>query len=912
MSLKMLPKFRGKIVTVKQASPGEGNAINLESIAIESLRNTAAIIQDILHRQPVITVRSMMDQLSLGDKDIVEKALPLCGYMFKNGPWQKALVKFGFDPRTSAEFRHFQTVTFDINMDPVLRPKVSHKDGFFWNGTMAKLEVIMRHKLVCIRDGGTPDDADYDCLLSFPDIYKPPPGRDYICYGREFGTSYTAKQAYMRGKMVDRARRSLGSARELSSDSSTSHKPFTKGQQTILESVGNKQIASRLYKRELTIFSKEQRLGAIEFYRTHVHVNPFTGEERDISTSSAAELLHINHSTLQRWINEEAKITAMKQGSSRDDGERYLAVPLSERFKNGVYPFLRLTLAQLSAMKYIQGEDYYKLHPIIHPVPFIGIEGGRRGRIKNFAGAYKFLNRPEATLHPGHPREPDPETIEFSTLHSQPQSLHDQSKPIPKVQEVSAQLYRLAPDYSLRQPGLEACTPCYHELRVCVQLICESLVASNTQIDEAIPVRIGFDYNQPFNGAPQHWAISLSLKTKAQTLLPLSLCLRGSVKQETVPDTLLLQGWTIDHEILKCEARKRQRKEERELNPILYVEDVEMLFSKSDSWRPRRFAPTWTLYSTILHSSYRSGDTVTPIHGRYTDIGLLVRAVIAKSPPVSFSVPAVQPFQLLSLDDISFAPQGYENILSELTNHLEITDSLPSNGLSLEFIEETLKQAPKSTSQRDYRKKLQLKLMYDQPENNWIIDFEYASMPKRYSPVPLQLAIRQLDGKLVFSCNINYNLSMEKFIEMTSSYASDKNGMMGTLFLRCYDDVRTNGKTPLQAREQILKVCDYSPERINILSWYSMQDMQCFLRILSKGNELMQDKISHQGHKNFQTVKVGPLCGKLFPGLLSTRLQSVYEHLNEAKSGSSPGDYHTASYDTEVMAAIINHLVKLA
>lgn len=62
----------------------------------------------------------------------------------------------------------------------------------------------------------------------------------------------------------------------------------------------------------------------------------------------------------------------------------------------------------------------------------------------------------------------------------------------------------------------------------------------------------------------------------------------------------------------------------------------------------------------------------------------------------------------------------------------------------------------------------QLKVLYGRPEKTWILDFEYISMPKRYSPIPLQLAIRQLDGKLIYQRNIDYGLSMMEFMYTTS------------------------------------------------------------------------------------------------------------------------------------------------
>ncbi|KAB8247557.1 hypothetical protein BDV35DRAFT_190900 [Aspergillus flavus] len=80
---------------------------------------------------------------------------------------------------------------------------------------------------------------------------------------------------------------------------------------------------------------------------------------------------------------------------------------MSERFTSGYYLFLRLTLKQLSNKKYIKEENLKKLHPITHPVLFIGPkEGGRKCRLQSFADAYRYLGHAEDILHPGHPREP--------------------------------------------------------------------------------------------------------------------------------------------------------------------------------------------------------------------------------------------------------------------------------------------------------------------------------------------------------------------------------------------------------------------------------------------------------------------------------------------------------------------------
>lgn len=130
------------------------------------------------------------------------------------------------------------------------------------------------------------------------------------------------------------------------------------------------------------------------------------------------------------------------------------------------------------------------MHPITHPVPFVGIEGGRRGKIESFADAYKFLGHAEDTLHPGHPREPSLDSEILSR-----QSIIEAAAPCLEgslgsntgvkrltVQNVNSLLYHLAPRYTLRQPGLTRCTPCYKELGACVSLICENLLAASDKV----------------------------------------------------------------------------------------------------------------------------------------------------------------------------------------------------------------------------------------------------------------------------------------------------------------------------------------------------------------------------------------------------------------------------------------------
>ena len=46
-----------------------------------------------------------------------------------------------------------------------------------------------------------------------------------------------------------------------------------------------------------------------------------------------------------------------------------------------------------------------------HPVPFIGIESGKKGRLHTLEDAYKYLGIEQELSHPGHPAEPESPTV---------------------------------------------------------------------------------------------------------------------------------------------------------------------------------------------------------------------------------------------------------------------------------------------------------------------------------------------------------------------------------------------------------------------------------------------------------------------------------------------------------------------
>ncbi|KAE8364939.1 hypothetical protein BDV27DRAFT_144904 [Aspergillus caelatus] len=137
---------------------------------------------------------------------------------------------------------------------------------------------------------------------------------------------------------------------------------------------------------------------------------------------------------------------------------------------------------------------------------------------------------------------------------------------------------------------------------------------------------------------------------------------------------------------------------------------------------------------------------------------------------------------------------------------------------------------------------------------------ELTLLKKAKSPIPLQVSIRQMDGETLLSTNINYGISLSETIEAATPYTGAN---MGPFLVRLYESYRTNGMKPSQIRGYILKL-GYSPDKVNIFSWYSAQDMQCFQRILTGMDEVIVERRSHLPCKNFNTINIAALMSEAF------------------------------------------------
>lgn len=188
----------------------------------------------------------------------------------------------------------------------------------------------------------------------------------------------------------------------------------------------------------------------------------------------------------------------------------------------------------------------------------------------------------------------------------------------------------------------------------------------------AVPVRIEFDYDYPTTGVTQHCAVLVDFLCGKQVLLPVALQLTDGFVNDHRTDTLYLQGWTYDHKTATGRggrdnrgrailAMKRFYQDSRQIfdkfenNPVLHIADVEMLFHPTeDTWRPRRYVTTWSLFTTIMHFHRNHKRTMTPLYGRYTDLRLLIQKVYEKCPRATIAPnQSKEPFGVLRLSSFT-------------------------------------------------------------------------------------------------------------------------------------------------------------------------------------------------------------------------------------------------------------------
>lgn len=187
-----------------------------------------------LEERPIWTRRAITNRVSAHPGIyLIKPAIQYVGYQFRGGPWRDAIIKYGVDPRTDSKYRFYQTLFFKIydeqekvpgqpwldirseytrrinnsNLphdthifdgkklsldgkvwqvcdctDPLIQQLASTKhlrdkcdvniDGWYYNGTWAKIKAVMRAKITLIRAGKTVPDEVFKDSIAVPDEVK--------------------------------------------------------------------------------------------------------------------------------------------------------------------------------------------------------------------------------------------------------------------------------------------------------------------------------------------------------------------------------------------------------------------------------------------------------------------------------------------------------------------------------------------------------------------------------------------------------------------------------------------------------------------------------------------------------------------------------------------------------------------
>ncbi|KAJ5398504.1 hypothetical protein N7465_008993 [Penicillium sp. CMV-2018d] len=96
--------------------PSEPRADMLPISALDAgMLRTIATLNALYEKQPAWTRRGLRNNLKTDEDRLnLRHAIPYVGYIFRSGPWRDAIIKLGLDPRTSPEYRHYQTFMFRL------------------------------------------------------------------------------------------------------------------------------------------------------------------------------------------------------------------------------------------------------------------------------------------------------------------------------------------------------------------------------------------------------------------------------------------------------------------------------------------------------------------------------------------------------------------------------------------------------------------------------------------------------------------------------------------------------------------------------------------------------------------------------------------------------------------------------
>ena len=176
-------------------------------------------LKQVLEDRPIISKRAATS-ITKGQHGLstIMRTVPHLGYLINGGPWRDAIVKYGVDPRKDPKYRVYQTLALQIEgneaieatqdrrkeskqshvfegntaahpekrwqlcdlTDPVLRDLVYRDNyrtecdlelwGWYHNGTLAKIRVILKDKLMrLVNKEALLSDEEYGVIASLPD-----------------------------------------------------------------------------------------------------------------------------------------------------------------------------------------------------------------------------------------------------------------------------------------------------------------------------------------------------------------------------------------------------------------------------------------------------------------------------------------------------------------------------------------------------------------------------------------------------------------------------------------------------------------------------------------------------------------------------------------------------------------------
>ncbi|PQE29754.1 hypothetical protein CJF32_00000412 [Rutstroemia sp. NJR-2017a WRK4] len=203
------------------------------------LRDFVGALQQVMNERPIWTRRALANRLANETGlYLMKPALSYVGYQFRAGPWRDAVIRYGVDPRKDPTCRIYQTLFFKLYedderagegkwkdnrsqytrnqtygtgdvpshmfngtsltldgkvwqlcdiTDPLLVPLIhdspvaieydNNSDGYYNNGTMAKIRAIMKTKLIAIRSHKVIPENAFNIALSIPDFVPDKKGR---------------------------------------------------------------------------------------------------------------------------------------------------------------------------------------------------------------------------------------------------------------------------------------------------------------------------------------------------------------------------------------------------------------------------------------------------------------------------------------------------------------------------------------------------------------------------------------------------------------------------------------------------------------------------------------------------------------------------------------------------------------